>query len=98
MSLKVINGKVFSTKATKPPLDAPTPSQIAERAYDLAIEAACLSVGSYLGSASSLPDVAAVGSAAREWLRVRMAQWKAKDLAALRESVINPDVAPWWRE
>lgn len=88
MSYDLVNGKL-KPRAQSDKLDAPTPSQIAERAYDLAIERA-------VDAVESMPlDIPGLnlGAFVREYMRER----QPDTLAALRESVINPGVIPWWR-
>ena len=80
MSLKLRNGKLTFKGATG--LDAPTPSQIAERAYDLAVAIVKTHAQNFAPC-----DVAITLEAER-----------AATLADLRESVINPGPIPWWRK
>lgn len=79
-----MNGKIALDKKPKR-VDAPSPSQIAERAYILAIGSALVAVGLNPGLTA-------------EQVRQHMTQTMPVDLAALRESVINPGVLPWWRK
>ena len=81
MSVVVRNGKV-AMEAKPKGIDAPTPSQIAERAYELAIAI----VRSHAENFAPV-DVA-----------ITLEAEKAATLAALRNSVINPDAIPWWRK
>jgi hypothetical protein len=64
---------------------APTPSQIAERAYDMAIAAAVDAFEGY-------------DRANQKHVADYMAERRATILAALRQSVVSPDVIPWWRK
>lgn len=87
MSFNLVNGKLVP-KVPDGRLDAPTPSQIAERAYDLAVMRAYEGVLN-LQRINAQDDANSV----REFMRNE----RAEQLAALRESVINPGVVPWWR-
>ena len=87
MSVEFINGK----SAQRPKaIEGPTPGQVAERAYDLATERAVAAVDS---QPIDIPGVN-LGEFVREFMRER----RANTLAALRESVINPPVVPWWKK
>ena len=88
MSLKIINGQVINTKANGAPVSAPTPSQIAERAYDVAIEQAVSALDSYPIDIQGVN----LGALVREFMGER----KAETLAALRQSVVSPSATPWW--
>lgn len=93
MSVRVVNGKIELDKKPKH-VDAPSPSQIAERAYDLAVR----DVREYLDDLNATGAglqiaIAGVGPQGESF-----GGRKGKALAALRESVINPGVLPWWRK
>ena len=71
-------------------IGAPTPAQIAARAYDVAIEQAVSALDSY---PIDIPGVN-LGALVRKFMGER----KSETLAALRESIVNPAVLPWWRK
>lgn len=81
------NGQLLSTKPMPRGVSAPTPSEIARRAYDLAIESACSAMLAQGHLVDSIANARRLLETARE-----------ADLAALRDSVINPGAIPWWKK
>lgn len=69
-------------------LDAPTPSEIAARAYDLAVSEAM----AWLNSNEPLESML------RLQLGTHMHENRSRILADLRESIINHPAIPWWRK
>lgn len=90
MSIVIRNGKAQMERKPKG-IDAPTPSQIAARAYDLAIASITRYIDSNKNHNGELPVSA-------DEVRDFMNDAKDVDLRLLRESVINPAVIPWWRK
>ena len=85
MSYELKNGALVSTKKLPRGVSAPTPGEIAERAYDLAI-------------ADALVHVALNPAVSAESVKAFMQEKKTISLAALRDSVINPGAIPWWKK
>lgn len=83
MGLRVVNGKIQLDSKPKG-IDAPSPSQIAERAYDLATR---LVVEEIENGAHSGMTMGAY-----------LASRRADTLKALRQSVVEPSAIPWWRK
>lgn len=90
MSYDLVNGKLVPT-APDGRLDAPTPSQIAERAYDLATRIVVEYMDKHHDGENNECGTTSAG------VEGELDKAKAAVLAALRESVINPGVVPWWR-
>ncbi len=93
MSVVVRNGKAELERKPEGS-DAPTPSEIAARAYDLAIA----DVREYrddLNATGAGLQIAINGVGPQgESFGAR----KAKTLAALRESIVNHPAIPWWHK
>jgi hypothetical protein len=90
MGLRVVNGKIQLDSKPKG-IDAPSPSQIAERAYDLAIE----SVYRYIDTNKNYDGELPVSA---DEMREFMRDAKVTDLKLLRQSVVEPSAIPWWRK
>lgn len=88
MSVELKNGKVVLKSGSK--VSAPSPGEIAARAYDLATERA-------IAATETLP-IYIPGVDLAKAVREYMDEARADVLAALRESVINPGPIPWWKK
>ncbi len=89
MSVVVRNGKVELERKPKG-IDAPTPSEIAARAYDLAVDLAIKEVARWNAATHEKIDA--------ETLKTYLGECRATALAALRDSIINHPAIPWWRK
>jgi hypothetical protein len=91
VSVVVRNGKVELERKPKG-IDAPSPSQIAERAYDLATRVVVQYLEKHHDGAYN--DCGTTSANIEDALD----NAKAATLAGLRESVISPGFLPWWRK